>query len=33
VGAAVATAAVVDPDRLRADLGAAVGHDPLDRYW
>jgi antitoxin (DNA-binding transcriptional repressor) of toxin-antitoxin stability system len=27
------TAAVVDPDRLRADLDAAVEHEPFDRDW
>jgi prevent-host-death family protein len=33
VMAAFATAAVVDPDRLRADLDAAVDQDPFDRDW
>jgi len=33
VMAAFATAAVVDPDRLRADLDAAVDQDPFDREW
>lgn len=33
VMAAFATAAVVDPDRLRADLDAAVEQDPFDRDW
>jgi prevent-host-death family protein len=30
---AFATAAVVDPDHLRADLDAAVEQDPFDRDW
>ena len=33
VMATFATAAVVDPDRLRADLDAAVEQDPFDRDW
>lgn len=33
VMAAFATAAVVDLDRLRADLDAAVEQDPFDRDW
>jgi hypothetical protein len=31
--AAFATAAVLDPDRLRADLDAAVEQDPFNRDW
>jgi hypothetical protein len=31
--ATFATAAVVDPDRLRADLDVAVEQDPFDRDW
>jgi hypothetical protein len=31
--AAFATAALVDPDQLRADLDAAVEQDPFDRDW
>lgn len=33
VMAAFATAAVVDPDRLRADLDSAVEQDLFDRDW
>jgi prevent-host-death family protein len=33
VMATFATAAVVDPDRLRADLDAGVEQDPFDRDW
>jgi hypothetical protein len=33
VMAAFAAAAVVDPDRLRADLDADVERDPFDREW
>ena len=33
VMAAFTTAAVVDPDRLRADLAAAIEQDPFDRDW
>ena len=33
VMAAFATAAVVDPDRLRVDLDDAVEQDPFDRDW
>ena len=33
VMATFATAPVVDPDRLRADLDAAVEQDPFDRDW
>ena len=33
VMAAFATAAVVDPHRLRADLDGAVDQDPFDRDW
>ena len=33
VMAAFATAALVDPDQLRADLDAAVEQDPFDRDW
>jgi prevent-host-death family protein len=33
VMAAFATSATVDPDRLRADLDAAVDQDPFDREW
>ncbi|MDY7086005.1 MAG: type II toxin-antitoxin system prevent-host-death family antitoxin [Actinomycetota bacterium] len=33
VMAAFATSAIVDPDRLRADLDAAVDQDPFDREW
>lgn len=33
VMATFATAAVVDPDRLRADLDDAIDQDPFDREW
>lgn len=33
VMATFVTAAVVDPDRLRADLDAAVEQDPFGRDW
>ncbi len=33
VMAAFATAAIVDPDRFRADLDAAVDQGPFDREW
>jgi prevent-host-death family protein len=33
VMATFATAAVVDPDRLHADLDAAIEQDPFDRDW
>jgi prevent-host-death family protein len=33
VMAAFATAPVIDGDRLRADLDAAIDQDPFDRGW